>query len=140
MRCAILVDGAFYRRRALKALGEKSPKDRADELIDYCWRHLGWHGQPAAELYRIYYYDCPPITKQVYHPSLQKTVDLSKTGLYKWSTDFYDELKKSRFMAFYMYGGLYGIFSGKDVENVEVNYYSSGGELISTGNSSDIGE
>lgn len=102
MRCAILVDGAFYRRRASKALGDKSPKDRADELIDYCWRHLKWHGQTAAELYRIYYYDCPPITKQVYHPYLQKTVDLSKTGLYKWSTDFYDELKKKRKVALRM--------------------------------------
>ena len=102
MRCAILVDGAFYRRRASKALGDKSPKDRADELIDYCWRHLKWHGQTAAELYRIYYYDCPPITKQVYHPYLQKTVDLAKTGLYKWSTDFYDELKKKRKVALRM--------------------------------------
>ena len=102
MRCAILVDGAFYRRRASKALGDKSPKDRADELIDYCWRHLKWHGQTAAELYRIYYYDCPPITKQVYHPYLQKTVDLSKTGFYKWSTDFYDELKKKRKVALRM--------------------------------------
>ena len=102
MRCAILVDGAFYRRRASKALGDKSPKDRADELIAYCWRHLKWHGQTAAELYRIYYYDCPPITKQVYHPYLQKTVDLSKTGLYKWSTDFYDELKKKRKVALRM--------------------------------------
>ena len=102
MRCAILVDGAFYRRRASKALGDKSPKDRADELIDYCWRHLKWHGQTAAELYRIYYYDCPPISKQVYHPYLQKTVDLSKTGLYKWSTDFYDELKKKRKVALRM--------------------------------------
>ena len=40
-------------------------------------------------------------------------------------------------IAFYMYGGLYNIFSGKGVDNIEVNYYSSSGELISTGNSSD---
>ena len=43
-------------------------------------------------------------------------------------------------LAFYMYGGIYGIFSGKDVENIEDNYYSPSGELISTGNSSDAGE
>ena len=67
MKCAILVDGAFYRRRAMKALGEKPPKERAKELNDYCWRHLKWHGQQEAELYRIFYYDCPPITKQVQH-------------------------------------------------------------------------
>jgi len=102
MKCAILVDGAFYRRRAMKALGEKPPKERAKELNDYCWRHLKWHGQQEAELYRIFYYDCPPITKQVYHPFLKRTVDLSKTGLYKWSNDFYDELKKHRKVALRM--------------------------------------
>ena len=53
-------------------------------------------------MYRIFYYDCPPITKQVYHPFLKKTVDLSKTGLYKWSNDFYDELNKHRKVALRM--------------------------------------
>ena len=37
---AILVDGGFYRRRAYKYLGDKSPSDRADELDNYCKRHL----------------------------------------------------------------------------------------------------
>ena len=33
---AILVDGGFYRRRAYARLGDKSPKERADELESYC--------------------------------------------------------------------------------------------------------
>ena len=37
---AILVDGGFYRKQARKLFGEKPPKDRADELISYCRRHL----------------------------------------------------------------------------------------------------
>ena len=37
---AILVDGGFYRRRAYARLGDKSPKERADELESYCKRHL----------------------------------------------------------------------------------------------------
>ncbi len=43
-------------------------------------------------------------------------------------------------LAFYMYGGMYSLFTGGEVENVAVNYYSPNGDLISTANSSDMGE
>lgn len=36
MKTAILVDGAFYRRRAHKTYGTKSPAERAQELENYC--------------------------------------------------------------------------------------------------------
>lgn len=39
-------------------------------------------------------------------------------------------------MAFYMYGGMYSIFTGKE-PNITVNYYSAGGNLIQTANSAD---
>ena len=32
-KVAILVDGAFYRRRAYHLFGDKPPKDRAEELV-----------------------------------------------------------------------------------------------------------
>lgn len=41
-------------------------------------------------------------------------------------------------MAFYMYGGMYSIFTGKQ-SDVTVNFYSSDGQLIETGNSADFG-
>ena len=37
---AILVDGGFYRKQAKILFGEKTPKERAEELISYCRRHL----------------------------------------------------------------------------------------------------
>lgn len=43
-------------------------------------------------------------------------------------------------LGFYMYGGMYSVFTGKEVENVAVNYYSSSGALIRTANSSDMKE
>ena len=42
-------------------------------------------------------------------------------------------------VAFYMYGGIYGLFSGHEADNVEVNFYSPDGTLIHTGNSKDAG-
>ena len=37
---AILVDGGFYLQRAHVLFGEKSPEERAKELVEYCSRHL----------------------------------------------------------------------------------------------------
>lgn len=37
---AILVDGGFYRRRAASLFGHKEPSERADELLEYCKRHI----------------------------------------------------------------------------------------------------
>ncbi len=103
MKTAILVDGAFYRRRAFYALGDLSPKDRANELYTYCLRHLEWHGKKhSSELYRIFYYDCPPLKKKIYHPLLDKTIDLEKSDQYKWALKFFEELKIKRKVALRM--------------------------------------
>ncbi len=101
MKTAILVDGGFYRRRAYAAYGDKTPTERADELYAYCKRHLTSHGENN-ELYRIFYYDCPPMTTQVYHPLTQKTVNFAKSLTFTWTTEFFDELKKKRKMALRM--------------------------------------
>lgn len=101
MKTAILVDGGFYRRRAQAVFGDKTAQDRAVELANYCKRHLNSHGENN-ELYRVFYYDCEPSTKRVYHPFLKSQVDLGKTELYTWTKDFYDELKRKRKFAIRM--------------------------------------
>lgn len=101
MKTAILVDGGFYRRRAFVAYGDKTPTERADELYAYCKRHLKTHGENC-ELYRIFYYDCPPMTRQVFHPLTQKNVNFAKSDTYTWAINFFDELKKKRKVALRM--------------------------------------
>lgn len=94
-----MVDGGFYRRRAYARLGDKSPKERADELESYCKRHLNekiYGIQTSHRLYRIFYYDCLPVSKNIYNPLTKKQVDLSKTDTYKWATEFFDFLKEKR--------------------------------------------
>lgn len=68
MKTAILVDGGFYRRRAQIAFGDISAQNHAIELASYCRRHLNSHGENNNELYRIFYYDCPPTSKRIFHP------------------------------------------------------------------------
>ena len=96
MKTAILVDGGFYRRRAQKVWGEKPPKERADELEQYCKKHLKQGGEKGNSLYRVFYYDCPPYDENVYHPLLKQDVYFARTDLYKWMTSFIEELKKRR--------------------------------------------
>lgn len=103
MKTAILVDGGFYRSRARLKLGEKTAEERAKELNDYCYRHLKEkHDDNKHDLYRIFYYDCPPMTKKLYHPFLKKQIDYSKTDLHNWMAVFLDELKKKRKFALRM--------------------------------------
>lgn len=101
MKTAILIDGGFYRKVAIPAFGYKNPEESAKELYSYCVRHLTENLKNEQniikhELYKIFYYDCKPLNKQVFHPYLQKTIDLSKTDEYKWMNKFLEELKKKR--------------------------------------------
>lgn len=97
---AILVDGGFYLSRAHVLFGEKSGKKRADELCDYCLRHLkGTTGEEDNYLYRIFYYDCPPIEGNLWHPFLQKPINMKGTDRYQWSMEFLDRLSHKRKVA-----------------------------------------
>lgn len=100
---AILVDGGFYRKQAKKLFGEKSPKERAEELTSYCRRHLkkDFDGEEK-RLYRIFYYDCPPSEKTIYNPLTQKSVNLKKSAQYAWTMDFFKELSHQRKVALRM--------------------------------------
>lgn len=98
-KIAILVDGAFYLKRAKILFGEKDPVARADELYSYCSRHVK---NASKELYRIFFYDCPPSKKTIYNPLTQKSVNLEKTPQYKWVNEFHRNLVTKRKVALRM--------------------------------------
>ena len=93
---AILVDGGFYRKRASVLFGHKSAEDRATELVKYCHRHIR---ESKAGLYRIFYYDCPPSDKVVYHPLLQRQINLGRSEQFSWTNSFFSALAKKRKVA-----------------------------------------
>lgn len=102
---AILVDGGFYLKRARILFGKKTPEDRAEELRSYCMRHLKRHSQGKDEkesynhLYRIFYYDCPPMDITVFNLYTGENVNLRKTKQYDWSKRFHEELSTKRKVA-----------------------------------------
>ena len=96
IKVAILVDGGFYRKRAKHLFGDKRAEDRAKELEEYCRLHLHQGRSADAYLYRIFYYDCPPCDKNIFHPFTQRNVNLKKSDLYTWMNTFINELKSKR--------------------------------------------
>lgn len=100
MKTAILVDGGFYRKRSAYLWGKKDATQRAAELISYCNNHIKYEKQYSqTSLYRIFYYDCPPLDKTVYHPLLKKGIDFRHKETYQWANDFFAELRRQRKVA-----------------------------------------
>lgn len=92
-RTAILVDGGYYRVRSRNLWEDKSPGDRAKELHDYCIKHITEPDEPR-DLYRIFYYDCPPMTSQIKHPLTGNIIDYANMPGTKWSHEFYKMLSE----------------------------------------------
>lgn len=81
---------------AQKVKGCIAAEERANELENYCHRHLQNRKNQCDDLYRIFYYDCMPTGDNIYHPYFKRQINYSKTDLYKWMNIFIDELKKKR--------------------------------------------
>lgn len=90
-KVAILVDGGFYKKVALNLWGKKTGEERAYELLRYCREHYR-----NKDLYRVFYYDCPPSDKRAYHPFLDRTIDLKKSETYEWAQTFLNKIKEFR--------------------------------------------
>ena len=98
IRTAIMVDSAFYQKRANLLFGPKTGQERADELYEYCKRHLKDRSIVTEDkyLYRIFVYDCHPSEKTIMHPLTQRSVWLKRTDLYTWTNAFHTALVSKR--------------------------------------------
>jgi uncharacterized LabA/DUF88 family protein len=129
-----LVDGGFYRRRAARLFGHKEPAQRADELLEYCRRHTR---KAKSRLYRIFYYDCPPSEKVVFHPLSRISVNLAKTPDHDWMIEFHKELVKRRKVALRR-GELLETQSGYQLKSGKLKQLLAGTIGISDLNDSDF--
>lgn len=99
-KTAILVDGGYYRKRAVELWGKDiTAEERANELITYCMLHISEPDEPR-DLYRIFYYDCPPMTRDIIHPLTRKKIALSSAPATRWSNAFHKALLRKRKLAF----------------------------------------
>jgi len=99
MRAAFLIDGGFFLRRFQRLKGNQPPRVAARALHWMCLEHLRKEKRDRRQLYRIFYYDCPPLTKKAHNPVSGKAFDFAKTPMATWRLAFFEELKKLRKVA-----------------------------------------
>ncbi len=102
MSTAILIDGGFFVKRFRKIEPANAyDAKRADEQL---WRWSMAHlkqGKPpkSRELYRIFFYDCAPLQKQMRNPISKKAVNYAKSDEALFRLDLHQRLLCRRKLA-----------------------------------------
>lgn len=96
-RVAVLIDGGFYRKRYREIYKgmPTDPKELAKKLYGMAMAHAG----NMDDLYRIFYYDCPPLSKKAHNPVSGRAIDFSKEPQALYMNQYLEELKRKRKMA-----------------------------------------
>lgn len=93
-RVAILVDGTFFIKRNLfhfhRTLANTTPQQMATAIHNHCLKHIRQNDDE--ELYRIFFYDCKPLTKKAHYPLSGKSIELSKEPTYTFKMALFKEL------------------------------------------------
>ena len=98
VKIAVLIDGGFFVKR-FNFLYNKDRKMTGAQVADLLYTMAMRHVGKCNTLYRIFYYDCPPLDKKVHNPISKKPFDFSTTDEYKFRTDLLEALKKKRKVA-----------------------------------------
>jgi len=104
MKCAILVDGSYFVKR-YRALypdwREKTATQVTRDLYGGLLRNLrkANKNSPAKELYRIFFYDCPPLEKRLQNPVSKKGFNFGDSPEAHFRRELHQELKRFRKVA-----------------------------------------
>lgn len=100
MPTAILIDGAYFIKRFRKL--EPHNCYNANRAAELAWRwslaHLKESGR-RHNLYRIFFYDCPPLSKKMHNPISKKHVDFAKSNEATFRLELHECLRKKRKVA-----------------------------------------
>lgn len=94
---AILIDGAFFLKRYRHCYtGGRyhAPGVVASNMYRMAFDHVG-----DDDLYRIFYYDCPPLRKRAHNPISKKAIDFAKSDVAAFREEFYSDLSCRRKVA-----------------------------------------
>ncbi len=95
---AILVDSSFYLKQYKKYFKKNNESKKiTKDLLTHCLKHINRDEQER--LYRIFFYDCPPLSKKIHHPITSQLIDFSKTELAKFRNNLHIQLKQTRNVA-----------------------------------------
>lgn len=98
IKIAVLIDGGFFVKR-FNTLYNKDRKMSGAEVAEHLYTMAHKHVGSKNILYRIFYYDCEPLSKKVHNPISHKAIDFSKSEEYKFRKELIDALKRKRKVA-----------------------------------------
>lgn len=102
MPTAILIDGAYFIKRFRRIEPDNYwDAGRAAECAHrWALAHLSQgRNAPRRELYRIFFYDCPPLVHKLHHPLTKRVVDFSKSEEASFRLDLHNHLRVKRKVA-----------------------------------------
>lgn len=104
MPTAVLIDGGFFLKRLAKCYPSRSFRDpviAAKTAFEHALSHLEDKdfAEGRRELYRIFFYDCPPLEKKVHRPVSNKSLDFGASDSAKFRLKLHDELRRKRKVA-----------------------------------------
>ncbi len=100
MPTAILIDGAYFikRFRAIEPHNLYNARRAAECAFRWATAHLA-DGNRRHDLYRIFFYDCPPLEKKLHNPIDQRHVDFSKSEEAVFRLELHNLLRDKRKVA-----------------------------------------
>lgn len=98
---AVLVDAAFFIKRARHIYGSLEPNAAAARLHGLALDHLsdGNKSHRVARLYRIFVYDAPPASWKGHTPIEKTPVDMARSATADWRNAFHSALRGKRKVA-----------------------------------------
>jgi len=90
---------AFSSSKISHAVTHYDPKIVARDLFGWCLKHLEDEDSGRRDLYRIFFYDCPPLMKKAHNPISKKPIDFSTTKEAGFRNELHSQLKKQRKVA-----------------------------------------
>ena len=94
----MLIDGGFFIKR-FNALYNKDRRMSGEEVANHIYSMAHMHVGNTNTLYRIFYYDCNPMSKKVHNPVSKRLIDFSKSDEYAFRNAVIESLKKKRKVA-----------------------------------------
>lgn len=100
MPAAVLIDGAYFIKRFRSVYPENAynAARMADMACRFALIHLD-EKTVKHPLYRIFFYDCPPVDKKMHFPVSKCCIDFSKSPEAVFRNELHERLKKKRKLA-----------------------------------------
>lgn len=102
MKTAVLIDGAYFLKCFRRAFPGRDHRDAAvvaRTAFSLAVEHLRRTKRPKDALYRIFFYDCPPLEKKMHYPMSGRSVDLSKSEEARFRRALHIALRQQRKLA-----------------------------------------